>query len=330
MVTGAIQAGVASGSGRHAETGVWLRRFAWLVVVYNVLVIVWGAVVRGTGSGAGCGNHWPLCNGQVVPLNPKVATVIEFTHRMMSGGTLILIVALTVWVFRGTMQRHLARVFAVAGLLLTLNEAMLGALLVKLGLTAESTSPLRPPMLALHLSNTLLLLGALALTAHFLGRRKAMLRSAVSFTHKTPALLGLLSAMVIGVTGSLAALGDTLFPAASLRAAFAQDFSSSAQWLIRLRLLHPLSAVLAGAFILWLLWRAVFATRDGAQRKLGLWLAGLLAFQFCLGALDVLLRAPVWMQVLHLAGADAFWCVLVVLTARMTIGAKNSNPMMTV
>jgi cytochrome c oxidase assembly protein subunit 15 len=327
MATGTIQAEVASGSGQQAETSVWLRRFAWLVVIYNVLVIVWGAVVRSTGSGAGCGNHWPLCNGQLVPLNPKVATVIEFTHRMMSGGTLILILVLVVWVFRGTVRGHLARVFAVAGLLLTLNEAILGALLVKLGLTAESTSPLRPPMLALHLSNTLLLLGALALTAHFLARRTAMLRGAASFTHRTPAVVGLLSAMVIGVTGSLAALGDTLFPAASLRAAFAQDFSSSAQWLVRLRILHPLSAVLAGAFILWLLWRAVFAAGDGPQRNrdnrgLGLWLAGLLAFQFGLGVLDVLLRAPVWMQVLHLAGADAFWCVLVVLTARVTIGTR--------
>jgi cytochrome c oxidase assembly protein subunit 15 len=322
-----MQAAVASGSGQQAETSVWLRRFAWLVVVYNVLVIVWGAVVRSTGSGAGCGNHWPLCNGQVVPLNPKVATVIEFTHRMMSGGTLILILVLVVWVFRGTVRRHLARAFAVAGLLLTLNEAILGALLVKLGLTAESTSPLRPPMLALHLSNTLLLLAALALTAHFLARRSAMLRGAVSFTQRTPAVVGLLSAMAIGVTGSLAALGDTLFPAASLRAAFAQDFSSSAQWLVRLRILHPASAVLAGAFILWLLWRAAFAAGDGPQlnrdnRGLGLWLAELLAFQFCLGVLDVLLRAPVWMQVVHLAGADAFWCVLVVLTARVTIGTR--------
>jgi cytochrome c oxidase assembly protein subunit 15 len=311
---------VASGSGERVLSGVWLRRFAWLVVVYNVLVIVWGAVVRATGSGAGCGNHWPLCNGQVLPLNPRVATVIEFTHRMMSGGTLVLIIALVVWVFRGTVQKHLARAFAVAGLLLTLNEALLGALLVKLGLTATSTSPLRPPMLALHLSNTLVLLGSLALTAHFLGR-PAMLRGAVRFEHRAPAVVGLLAAMVIGVTGSLAALGDTLFPSTSLRSALAADFSSSSEWLVRLRILHPASAVVAGAFILWLLWRAVFDARDGEHRKLGLWLAGLLAFQFLLGGLDVLLRAPVWMQVLHLAGADAFWCVLVVLTFSVTMVA---------
>jgi heme a synthase len=319
VVTGAVRAEIASSSGARAAGGVWLRRFAWAVVVYNVLVIVWGAVVRATGSGAGCGNHWPLCNGQVLPLNPRLATVIEFTHRMMSGGTLVLIVALVVWVFRGTIERHLARSLAVAGLLLTLNEALLGALLVKLGLTAASTSPLRPPMLALHLSNTLLLLGSLALTAHFLGGKTAMLRGAVHFKHKLPAIVGLLAAMAIGVTGSLAALGDTLFPSTSLREALTADFSSSAEWLIRLRILHPASAMVAGAFILWLLWRAVFAARDEEHRKLGLWLAGLLGFQFLLGGLDVLLRGPVWMQVLHLAGADAFWCVLVVLTASVTI-----------
>lgn len=322
MAAGAMQAVVARDGGRAAH-GLWLRRFAWAVVVYNVLVIVWGAVVRATGSGAGCGDHWPLCNGQVVPLNPRLATVIEFTHRMMSGGTLVLIVALVVWVFRATAKRHLARAFVVAALLLTLNEALLGALLVKLGLTAMSTSPWRPPMLALHLSNTLLLLAALSLTAYFLGRETAHRREAMRFVHRVPAVAGLLSAMVIGVTGSLAALGDTLFPSTSLRSALTADFSSSAEWLVRLRILHPLSAVLAGAFVLWLLWRAVFAAGDTQHRGLGLWLAGLLGFQFLLGVLDVLLRAPVWMQVLHLAGADGFWCVLVVLTASVTVVAGN-------
>jgi heme a synthase len=320
VATGAVQAGVASGSGQRAAEHVWLGRYAWAVVVYSVLVVLWGVVVRATGSGAGCGDHWPLCNGQVIPIHPRLATVIEYTHRMMSGPSEVpLIVLLLVWVFRAVPRGHLARSFAVAGLVLTFTEGLLGALLVKLGLTAESTSPLRPPMLALHLSNTLVLLGSLALTAHFVGRKTAVLRGAVQFRHKLPAIVGLLAAMVIGITGSLAALGDTLFPATSLRAAFTADFSASSGWLVRLRILHPASAVAAGAFILWLLWRAVFAAGDGSRRKLGLWLAGLLGFQFLLGALDVLLRAPVWMQVLHLAGADAFWCVLVVLTFSVTV-----------
>ncbi len=325
MATGAIQASVTS-SGERAAGGVWLERYAWAVVVYSVLVVLWGVVVRATGSGAGCGDHWPLCNGQVIPIHPKLATVIEYTHRMMSGPSEVpLIILLLVWVFRRTARHHLARSFAVAGLVLTFTEGLLGALLVKLGLTATSTSPLRPPMLALHLSNTLLLLGSLALTAHFLGRQTAVLRGGVRFEHKTPAILGVVAAMAIGITGSLAALGDTLFPATSLRAAFAADFSSSSEWLIRLRILHPASAVLAGAFILWLLWRSVLAAPRGAHRKLGLWLAGLVALQFLLGVLDVLLRAPVWMQVLHLAGADAFWCVLVVLTAVVTVTAADES-----
>jgi cytochrome c oxidase assembly protein subunit 15 len=308
---------------------VWLRRYAWFVVVYSVLVVLWGVVVRATGSGNGCGDHWPLCNGQVIPSHPRLATVIEYTHRMMSGPSEVpLIILLLVWVFRATPKRHLARSFATAGVALTLTEGLLGALLVKLGLTAMSTSPWRPPMLALHLSNTLLLLGSLALTAHFLGRRTAMLRGSVRFEHRVPAILGLLAAMVIGVTGSLAALGDTLFPSVSLRSALAADFSPSAEWLVRLRILHPASAIVTGAFILWLLWRAVFAARNDARpnaelRRLGLWLAGLLGFQFLLGGVDVLLRAPVWMQVLHLAGADAFWCVLVVLTAAVTVSTAG-------
>ena len=174
-------------------------------------------------------------------------------------------------------------------------------------------------MLALHLSNTLLLLGALALTAHFLGRTTAQHRGAATFQHKLPTIAGLGSAMVVGITGSLAALGDTLYPSRSLRSALAADFSASAQWLVRLRILHPMSAILAAAFILWLLRRAVFAPTDAQHRRLGFWLAGLLTFQFLLGVLDVLLRAPVWMQVLHLGGADAFWAVLVVLTARVVL-----------
>jgi heme a synthase len=316
VVTGIIPAESTRGIGRAPAR---LCRFAWMVLVYNVLVIVWGAIVRATGSGAGCGDHWPLCNGQAIPINPRLATVIEFTHRMMSGATLIFIIALLLWVFRSTAQRHLARAFVLAALLLTLNEALLGALLVKLRLTAMSTSPWRPPLLALHLANTLLLLAALALTAHLLQRRAAHQRDDTVFAHRTLALAGLSSAMVVGITGSLAALGDTLYPSTSLATAFAADFSTTAQWLVRLRILHPGSAVLAAAFIVWLLRRAVFAPAESEHRRLGLWLAGLLAFQFLLGMLDVLLRAPVWMQVLHLGGADAFWALLVVLTARVVL-----------
>ena len=132
-------------------------QFAWVVVGYNVLVILWGALVRATGSGAGCGNHWPLCNGQVIPLSPGVHTVIEFTHRCMTGGSTFLVIGLLVWTFRGTIKGQAARVFAVVSTVLLLNEAFLGALLVKLGYVTGNQSMGRVVMLSIHLSNTLLL-----------------------------------------------------------------------------------------------------------------------------------------------------------------------------
>src|SRR5580704_13432013 len=149
-----------------------LVRFAWGVVGYNVLVILWGALVRATGSGAGCGNHWPLCNGQVIPLSPRVDTVIEFTHRCMTGGSTFLVIGLLVWTFRATVKGQAARVMAVASMVLLLNEALLGALLVKLGYVTGNRSVGRMVVLSIHLSNTLLLLAALTLTALMLGTRQ--------------------------------------------------------------------------------------------------------------------------------------------------------------
>src|SRR5437868_13956850 len=106
------------------RTSQVLVRFAWGVVGYNVLVILWGALVRATGSGAGCGNHWPLCNGQVVPLAPRVDTIIEFTHRMMTGGATFVVLGLLVWTLRSTIRGQAARVAAIASTVLLVNEAI--------------------------------------------------------------------------------------------------------------------------------------------------------------------------------------------------------------
>jgi heme a synthase len=286
-----------------------LVRFAWGVVGYNVLVILWGALVRATGSGAGCGNHWPLCNGQVIPLSPRVDTVIEFTHRCMTGGSTFLVIGLLVWTFRGTVKGQAARVLAVASMLLLLNEAFLGALLVKLGYVTGNQSMGRVVVLSIHLSNTLLLLAALTLTARLLGTGQIWRELGARGGKKLWALIGLAATIVVGVSGSLAALGDTLFPASSLRAAFAQDFAAGSPWLLRLRGVHPASAVVAAGFVIWLV---VQAKRAGAGRLAGLVLA-LLGFQFALGVADVL--PPVWMQILHLLGADLYWVALVLLAA---------------
>ena len=118
------------------------------------------------------------------------------------------------------------------------------------------------------------------------------------------------------MSGTLAALSDTLFPAASIRAALAQDFSSGSSWLQHLRFLHPVTAVIAGLFICWLLLRSV---PRPAERKLGIGVLSLLALQCGLGVADVVLLAPLWMQITHLLVADVLWITLVVLAARICV-----------
>src|SRR5579871_5632153 len=177
-------------------------RFAWGVVGYNVLVILWGALVRATGSGAGCGNHWPLCNGEVIPLSPRLDTVIEFTHRCMTGGAGFIVLGLLVWTFRATLKGQAARVMAVASMVLLLNEAVLGALLVKLGYVTGNQSIGRVVVLSIHLSNTLLLLAALTLTAVLLGTGQMWHELGMNGGKKLWAGLGLTATVVVGVSGS--------------------------------------------------------------------------------------------------------------------------------
>ena len=302
-----------------------LRRFSWGVLIYFIAVILWGTLVRATGSGDGCGNHWPLCNGTVMQISPSVSTIIEFTHRLTTGLSGFIVVGLLIWVLKGTVRGHLARSAAWASVAFTVIEGMLGAFLVKLGLTAQSQSPLRPAYLALHLTNTLLLLAALTLTAHLLSRNRGYLRSTIHLVAPFGAVAGIFVVMIVGVTGSLAALGDTLFPATSLGLAMAQDFSSVSGWLVRWRWMHPAVAFLASILLIWLLIHAVRRGRHWDNRGLSALVLLLLAIVYSLGLLDVILLAPLWIQVAHLLAADTLWVALVVLTARLTLQPKETD-----
>jgi cytochrome c oxidase assembly protein subunit 15 len=302
-----------------------LQRFAWGVLAYFIAVILWGGLVRATGSGAGCGDHWPLCNGTVMQHSGRIDTMIEFTHRITSGISFFSVVALLVWTFSATVRGHLARAAVAAAVAFTVIEAALGAFLVKLGLTAQSRSPLRAPYLALHLTNTLLLLAALTLAAHFLGRHAGSTRDKVRMTAPFVGIASLVIVLVVGVTGSLAALGDTLFPPSSLSAAFAQDFTSTSEWLVRWRWTHPTVAFLASVFFIWLLVRAAQRRSRWDNRALSALVLILLALQYVLGILDVAFLAPVWLQILHLLGADVLWAAIVVLAARLTIEPMEAS-----
>jgi cytochrome c oxidase assembly protein subunit 15 len=290
-----------------------LTRFAWAVLAYNVAVITWGAYVRATGSGAGCGNHWPLCNGEVVPRAPELATLIEFSHRLTSGVALLAIAVLVVWIFRACAPGHPARLGAVLSGVLIVTEAAVGAGLVLFQLVADNATMARAMFVAVHLLNTFLLLGALTLTAWWLsvGRPFAAGRrpQAATVAAACAALL------VAGASGAVAALGDTLFPTSSLSEALWADLSATSHFLIRLRVLHPVLAVGAGLAVLICAGRL---TRGGSatERRGARLVTVLVAVQIALGLLNVLLLAPVWLQLVHLLFADAIWIGVVVVGAR--------------
>lgn len=286
------------------------RRFslyAWCVVVWNLFVIVWGAAVRATGSGAGCGSHWPLCNGEVVPRAPEIATIIEFTHRITSGLALISVAALVYLAWKWFPKGHLARKASLISLILILIEALLGAGLVLLEYVEQNKSLGRAAYLSAHLTNTLLLVGALVSTAWF-GRYAAPKLEPIAARWKW----ALASVLAAGITGAIAALGDTVFPATSMVEGMKAEFAAGAHALLRLRLLHPVVAVLAGAYLLFAGLQASRGGRSARARMGGQGIVSLVVIQTAAGVVNVWLLAPVWLQLAHLFLANALWMILVI------------------
>jgi cytochrome c oxidase assembly protein subunit 15 len=287
----------------------------------TLVVILWGAFVRATGSGAGCGQHWPLCNGVALPRDPTVATVIEFTHRATSGLALLALVALVVAVWRARPAGHPARRAAGWSMLFMLTEAGVGAGLVLFELVADNASMARALFMAVHLANTFLLLGAMTLTARWLEDRPGGF--SLAGRGGRAVLLGALSVglVVVGVSGAVAALGDTLFPATSLSHALEQDLSPTSHVLLRLRVIHPTLATIVALALIVLAPRLSIDSEVPARGITpGARVALLAGVQTALGAVNVLLLAPVWLQLVHLLVADLLWIALVLLAAAVLAG----------
>ncbi|MEQ1947107.1 MAG: COX15/CtaA family protein [Bryobacteraceae bacterium] len=290
-------------------------KFAWGVLAYNILVILWGALVRATGSGAGCGGHWPLCNGDVVPQVSQVATAIEFTHRIMSGVALIVVVSMFAWARKALPTGHHARKWAGWSLVFILTEALLGAALVLLGHVANDQSTGRVYSLTTHLINTFLLLASMALTAWWATISSADPRHAAMPVRKPLNAWTIGALVVIAVAGAITALGDTLFPPQTLAQGFAEDFATASNFLVRLRVIHPALAVVASALIAALAFPAWRSGKSKASRVLGGMLLCLVIAQVAAGTLTILLRAPVAMQLTHLLIADCLWISLVLFSS---------------
>ena len=285
-----------------------LTWFAWFVLAFMVLVVLEGAVVRATSSGGGCGNRWPLCNGDFFPHHPRLATMIEYTHRSLTGICTALVIALTGWTFYATRPGHKARRAIIASCIFLVTEALLGAVLVLRGYVENNISPGRVVMQSIHFTNTLLLLGALSLTAWFLTERKSE-PAAVRADAKGLVWLTVIATILMGATGSLAALADTLFPSASVQTGLAEDFAANAPLLVRMRWVHPAAALIGLVCVILLAVRV--------RTKLSRVVFWLLIIQVVLGVADILLLAPIWMQILHLLGGDLYWVALVALAATL-------------
>lgn len=297
-------------------------RFAWFFVAYLVAVILFGAWVRITGSGNGCGSHWPACNGAVIPPAPAAKTIIEYTHRLMSGLSVLFALTLVVWARR--LGRAVFRA-ALLALFFLIVEALLGALLVKAHLVVNDASVARALVVALHLLNTLLLTASAALTAWRAGTMPGP--PALAPVPASRLLLGvaLAALMLTCMSGAVTALGDTVFPTqpaidGSLLTTIRTDASPGQHFLVRLRILHPLVAVCAAMLVAGVL--LPIATGRALAEPVQCKLAGLafaaVVFQTGLGFVNVLLAAPGWMQIVHLLMAQTVWIStwLVFLAAR--------------
>lgn len=289
-------------------------KFAWGVLVYNLGVILWGAFVRATGSGAGCGSHWPLCNGDVVPRAPEVETLIEFTHRATSGIALLLVIGLYLWARRRHAPGNAVRTFARLSLIFIIIEALLGAGLVLFELVAENDSWMRAFSMIAHLVNTFVLVAMLSLTAWYAsGHPPARWTS----DRRSAALLatGAVALLVVGGTGAIAALGDTLFPAETLAEGIRDSFSRESHPLLQLRKYHPLLAIIAGLGVVAIARWVARTSGAVATRPLAAAVVGLYLVQLAAGTVNIVLLAPVAMQLVHLLLADFLWIAYVLLAA---------------
>jgi heme A synthase len=289
------------------------RHFAGFTLAYTLFVILFGAVVRITGSGAGCGQHWPTCNGEVAHLPRSLETAIELTHRVTSGLALVAVLGLCVVTFRNEPPAHPARRLALGAVLLMIVEALIGAGLVLLELVGQDGSVARAIVMPAHLLSTYALTAVLTLLVVW--PSGADRSSPGPTTNRTLLVACAVALLVVSATGAVTALGDTLYPpqTASIDARLAEDHAGGAHFLMRLRVIHPVLAVLASGLVVHAARAIVQRGRASAARARNASRATIafVAAQLAAGVLNVFLSAPGWLQVVHLGLALGIWIAFV-------------------
>lgn len=285
------------------QRGTKLARFAWALVWYTVLVILWGAWVRISHSGDGCGDNWPLCHGAAIPVDAGAKTWIEISHRYSTALYGIFVLGLLVATWRRFSAKHSARFWSLAALVFTVTEALIGRQLVKLGLVDQSTDLMRLIAMPLHLVNTSALIISVVMLAESLSFATSQRRSLQPSTRWA---IWCFSAgvLVLLCSGAVAALGSHLAPSSSLTSGLVKDLSVDSHLSVRLRLLHPFLALGFALLGPWAIARWSAAAPNAQAKAACRRLLAVLCSAIVVGVTTLLLLAPVWLKLIHLLLAN--------------------------
>lgn len=288
------------------------QRFSLGAVIYTIGVIMFGAWVRVTGSGAGCGRSWPTCHGSAIPRPEAIETIIEFTHRITSGVSLILVLVMLWLAFRWFPKGHLARRWSKFSVFFMITEALLGAGLVLFELVATNDSVFRAFSMTAHLVNTSILMASMVCATYW-GGVQTPKPQRIPAPLRTGLIVGMFALLLTSMTGAITALGDTLYPPTSSTAAISDSLLATSHFLVRLRLLHPVIAIGTGGLVAIMTVGAGIRAQHTATRRWAYTCTTLVIAQVAFGFLNIAFLAPGWMQLVHLGMATTLWCCYIAL-----------------
>ncbi|MBS1724672.1 MAG: protoheme IX farnesyltransferase [Armatimonadetes bacterium] len=308
--------------------------FVWTVLGYSALVLVFGAFVRASYSGDGCGAYWPTCGGgSLIPLVDTAPRAIEFTHRVSSFTLLVLTTLGYFWSRKLFEPRDPVRKATGFAVLSTVVSSLIGALLVLFRWVTDDKSAGRAVTMPLHLVNNYFLIGALSCAAYWSATTYRPARHGSPGAKPIDSALKWLfgSFLVLGATGAFSALGKTAF---EHELSFAKGFAERL-WLhigpdahpfLRGGIVHPLIATSVGILVFWMCSLVSHAHPTDEVKRWSRTVVGLYLLQMALGVLNLVVSAPIPLQLLHLSLAIVNWLSLVMLAlATRKEGARETE-----
>ena len=299
----------------HTPPDRAFARYSWFLLAVTIVVVLSGDIVQATESGAGCGNSWPRCDGSLIPSIGDAATAIEFSHRMLTTVLGIGFLILGAWSYRRYRPDRSSPVWPMtrwAGVFFVI-EVLIGAALVLFGWVEEDASIGRVVADGVHVVNTFLLIGAVALVAAY---ASGWLRRRLRLTDRRAVFAGTAVVLGIAITGAINSLADFLFESDEVSEVVRAELVETTGWLRELRVIHPAVAILGGFALV----AIVTYLNQGAPRATQRWgylVQGFVGVQFVVGLANIALRTPLETQLIHLLLADGLWIAFLLYGVRL-------------